>query len=77
MSEEDDGGKGLLNFLSIAEGLRKRAENHTVRGQKEPLLDPSRTWKSPPDLALSSVEFGIPGPTDWAKEQLSSYRAKK
>ena len=74
--ENADNGENFLNFLSVAEALREKAERFVAQGQKGPILSPDETWRAPSDLTLKPVQLGIPDLTDWAKERLSEYRAK-
>lgn len=77
--EQDDPTGGLPAFLAIAEELRRRGEMFFSRGQSEngtPLLDPNKTWRTPPDLVLPTVKCGVPPPTEWEKDCLKTYRAR-
>ena len=72
---EDD----LITFLSLAEEIRRRAENLPAlrQGQEEnPILDPSSTWRTPNDLRLHRVELGSPPLDPWTKQVLSQYRVR-
>jgi hypothetical protein len=47
-----------LQFLAMAEQLRLMGENtfaHGQRSRSQPILNPSETWKVPPDLILPAV----------------------
>ncbi len=62
-----------LNFLALAEELRRRGESCFTRGQKRlkgPVLDPTKTWRTPPDLRLPMVDLALPPLPEWSQEQL-------
>jgi hypothetical protein len=46
-----------MYFFSLSEIFRDFGENHFARAQKEPTLDPDKTWKVPPSFPLFEITF--------------------
>ncbi len=56
---------GMLDWASLAEQLRRRAEKTFAHGQKIPLLTSEETWFFGPEIPLSQPEFCLaPLPKD-------------
>jgi hypothetical protein len=75
--------KTLLNFLAVAEALRKRGEAHhppsgrkSSKPSRRSTLDPATTWKTPSNLALPKPIFSVPPLPDFAQSALRNYRAE-
>lgn len=57
-------------FLGLAEAYRAMGEGVFVpRSHKGPVLDPSQTWRIPPELAIQAVELSVPGlPSEYLED---------
>jgi len=63
----------MLKFLAVAELTRKAAESTFARAQGRkhgPILDPSKTWRTPPDLALPEIAVWSDPLPKWALDLL-------
>lgn len=67
----------LPSFLAMAAWFRQAGTTLRSQGQRTPILDPHKTWCTPPQLPLPPVNVTPPPLEDWAAEVLKQYRAPK